>query len=352
MLGDVSTNSLLDVLRGYRAGDHSQPWMLATVVTKYRSSYRKPGAMMLVDPLGRSIGLISGGCLEANIRLQARQVQVAGSPRCVVYDSMDEDNIAAELGLGCNGRVQVLVQELTASHQRVLVALLEALESGKSYWLAQCFQSTNPEDLKALVLLDEQGKGVLTSEGAPPVPALSLEECGNHQLISDGERDWSVNRQRAPVDFWVFGGGVDARPMVQLARQLGWKVTLVDHRVTHAREADFPEATAIVRSTPEQLTQPISADAAVLMSHNLSMDARWLAALASLPLSYVGVLGPGERKRQVLEEAGLPLDSEFASRLHGPMGFDIGGDLPESIALSVLAQCHQVVFKGAGLGEG
>ncbi len=337
-------NSLYQLLRDYAAEAGDEPWLAATVVTKYRSSYRKPGAMMLVDPLGRARGLISGGCLESDIVLQARQVQHSGRARYVVYDSTEDGSIAAELGLGCNGRVGVLVQELGEAHGALLRTLLGRLEQGRAARLLQCFESAEPEDLAAMVLLDEDSRPLATTDPALPLPALPGPDAGRHQVLAAGERQFSLVDYLPPVSLWVIGGGVDARPVVSLAATLGWRITVVDHRAAYGRARDFSGAESLVRETAETFAGAIDADAAIVMSHNIHTDAAWLARLAEMDgLLYTGLLGPAERKQEVIDRAGINPLGPFALNLHGPMGLDIGGDLPESIAVSVIAQCHQTL---------
>lgn len=346
----VSTHHfhLLRVLRDNPAAE----WVAATVVSKYRSSYRLPGAMLLVGPDGHSYGLVSGGCLEADIRLNARKVRAFNQARCILYDSMDEGNIAAELGLGCNGRVEVLVQPLGAAHRRLLLRLLDRMESGRSSLLLHCFQTDDPSDLNALILLDDTGSPLDNATGVelPPLQHQSLNR--DHQLVAQAGRKWSLNRYRPPVSLWVFGGGMDARPLVSLAASLGWRVTLVDHRPANGQEADFPDAERVLRQDPAGLDVDIDADAAIVMTHNLELDAAWLGRLEGIAaLRYVGLLGPVERREDVVEMAQISTSSALLPILHGPMGLDIGGDMPESVALSTLAQCHQILFaKESGKG--
>ena len=341
---NYNSNYLLDLLRCYRTSDNDANWFAATLVKKQGSSYRQPGAMMLVSPLGQRFGLISGGCLENNIREQARKVEASGQSLCTVYDTTDEQSIAAELGLGCNGRVEILTQELTTVHRSVLLQLLERLEAGKKSYLLQCFSSANQDDLQQMVILDEQRTPLLTT-ASTPLPDLSHLSETRHKVITERGRQWSLNRYLPPVNFWVFGGGIDARPVVQFATQMGWRVTLVDHRLEYAREKDFPGAERILRDSPEHFSGMINANAAVLMSHNLGLDTAWLERLqACTSLRYLGLLGPVDRKHEVMRLARVSCDSDFAQSIHGPMGLDIGGDTPESIALSTLAQCHQVLF--------
>lgn len=339
-----NSTHLFDILRRYREADEGENWLAATLVSKHRSSYRLPGAMMLINPLGQSFGLISGGCLEANIREQARRVQAVKHALCPVYDTTDEDSIAAELGLGCNGRVEVLIQELSEGCRAVLLQLLDRMENGASSYLLHCFSSGHQHELGQIALLDEK-HNLLIAESNTELPDISKLPSARHQIVEDSGRRWSLNRHLAPLRLCVIGGGVDARPMVEIASKLGWQVTLVDHRISHARPQDFQGASRIVRQSPLELTEPLAFDAAVIMSHNLGLDAQWLQKLQHCEtLRYLGLLGPVDRKHEVLRLADISPQSDFCERIYGPMGLDMGGDTPESVALSTLAQCHQVVF--------
>jgi xanthine dehydrogenase accessory factor len=349
----VSTH-LFHLLRQLRE-DQSPDWVLATVVTKVQSSYRQPGAMMLVHPEGQSLGLVSGGCLEADIRLNARKVLALDQGKCILYDDTEEgsndENIAAELGLGCNGRVEILVQPLRAEQRKILLQLLDRMEHGQDSYLLQCFQSDSPSDLDALVLLDDRANVVAraTERDSPNIEVERGEDSSvlsKHCIVSDADKSWSLNRHNHPIKLWVIGGGVDAQPLVKMAASLGWQVSVVDHRPAYGQELKFPLAAAFIRGRPEDLKQSIDADAVLLMSHNLRLDAAWLARIkSSTSLRYIGLLGPVSRKHEVLKQAKIDESSELIKVIHGPMGFDIGGDLPESVALSTLAECHQVLFK-------
>ena len=304
---------------------------------------------MLVGPDGQSFGLVSGGCLEADIRLNARKVLAFDQPKCILYDSTEEgaenENVAAELGLGCNGRVEILIQPLKSEQRDVLLQLLERMESGRDSFILQCFQSDNSEDLQALVLLDESLE-VINNTSLASLPTLDSSNLSKHQILVAGDQRWSLNRQDHAIRLWIFGGGEDARPMVSLAASLGWKVTLLDHRPAYARREDFPLVANIIRQRPDELDQTVDADAAIVMTHNIELDAAWLARISPAEsLRYIGLLGPFERKQDVMERAKIGSNSDIHKLLHGPMGFDIGGDIPETVALSTLAQCHQILFR-------
>ena len=333
----LPATSFYQLLKRLLSGTDTAEWVSATVLTKYRSSYRKPGAMMLVSPFGQTQGLISGGCLESDIVLRARRVLEYGKPEFVIYDSMEDGNIAAELGLGCNGRIGVLVEEITGDHRALYEALVERMDAGLTSYLVHDFD----RGLTALLDADRQ---IVATIGGGPLPA------DRDRLVTVGEdadnEGRSVVEVKPPVRLLIAGGGIDARPVAELAGKLGWRVTVADHRTVNARTQDFPLAESVIGDPPGEIDSELSADAVIIMTHNLDMDARWLDYCRKLTgLKYLGLLGPVSRKEEVFALAGLDENDPLVQLVQGPMGIDIGGDLPESVAISVIAQCHQFLAR-------
>ena len=306
----LSANNFYQILKMLLAETGADPWASATVLTKHRSSYRKPGAMMLVSPLGRTFGLISGGCLESDIVVRARRALEYGEPEFVIYDSTEDGNIAAELGLGCNGRIGVLVEEISDAHRRLYGTLLERMEAGRTTGMLHSFDSG------LTALLNDMREVIDTIGADTAMPDLRRGPVP--------EQQWALVDIKPPVRLLVAGGGVDARPVAEFAAKLGWRVTVADHRTVNARRQDFPLAETLIHQVPGDLAPVPPVDAAVIMTHNLDMDAGWIRYCSELPgLHYVGLLGPVSRKQEVLSLAGL------------------SPDLPEAVAISVIAQCHQ-----------
>ncbi len=308
---------------------------------------------MLVSPLGKTYGLVSGGCLEADVVKRARQVYHTGRPQYVVYDSMEEGNVAAELGLGCNGRVGVLIQQLMPTHEALLMKLLDELEAGNNACIAQCFASDDVGDLAHMHLYAPDGTLLFSTDNPPLLEDVFGGDA--HKVIIESNRHWSIAGYSPAPCLWVIGGGLDAQPVVSMAALLGWTITVVDHRVGYGRTTDFPAASAFVRAQAAEYCGDFRCDAVIIMSHNIHIDAAWLRALAASGkvFQYIGLLGPASRRSDVLADAGIKPDSAFAVSVHGPMGLDIGGDLPESVALSVISQCHAVLAgKPAYLDKG
>ena len=307
----MRSNQLLDLLT-YWHQHQDQQWVLGTIVETDGSSYRKAGAMLLINELGQYFGLLSGGCLEADIMLKAQQVFDSQTPKFIQYDMRDDDDISWQLGIGCGGMVRILLQPVNQeNNQQALLAAYQALEQGNT-----CYYQINtaqPEQANQLVTTNSPAENCLTIE-CKPSPRIA-----------------------------VFGGGIDARPVVQMAAQLGWQVIVIDHRTNNARQTYFSNAKQIIKRHPNDLTDADflqAIDAAVVMGHNIEFDAAAVKILQTSSCQYLGLLGPVDRKNRVLKAAKL---SNSVKPLFGPIGLNIGGRLPESIALSILSEIQAVL---------
>ncbi len=322
------SNQLHDLLAAWQAGRDDSDWVLGTVYRTEGSAYRKAGAMMLIDGFGRHFGLLSGGCLEADIMRHARKVMRTGEVAMLVYDGSDEDDWSFQLGIGCGGKVYIMLQPVRPDNDLGLAELAAALasRSGGTYRLK----------LGA-------AEGRFDVDESPGRVRATIE--------SGGDGDWLLVPIRPEPHLLVVGGGFDARPLVALAAELGWRVSLADPRSANAREAYFPGAAVILRELGDGLRDYLRegrVDAAVIMSHNLTIDAEAMRLCQPAGLDYLALLGPRHRYRQVLELAGLD-ESDLQTPVSAPAGLDIGGQLPESIALSILAECHGVLHQVASL---
>ncbi|ELA8350200.1 XdhC family protein [Vibrio alginolyticus] len=322
------TNSLRDILTQWNASRDNCEWVLCTIYQITGSSYRKPGAMMMISGRGLRLGLLSGGCLEADIQLHAKRVMSDQRSLTLTYDATDEDDLTFQLGIGCGGVVHILLQPVSKENAYLgLKELFNALEAHQQGLYYQCI---NPEDGEA------QGYFELT----------------------EGEKKWSLNRRADLLEkdgyrwlrthinpephLLIAGAGSDAVPVYQMAKQLGWNVSLWDPRPANARREYFQHADFILRDSAKRLaefchTQRVSS--VILMAHSVDLDSQVLKALALLPLNYLGMLGPAHRRAEVFETSGIT-KADIKAPVFGPVGLNIGGETPESIALSILSEIH------------
>ena len=322
------SNQLSALLNAWSEGKNDTDWVLGTVYKTEGSAYRKAGAMMLFNGFGKQFGLLSGGCLEADIMRHARKVMLTGKVELLCYDGSDEDDWSFQLGIGCGGKVHIMLQPLSAERDLGLDAMASALAKRQA--------------------------GVYRQKiGAAEADFERRDDTAFSRSVIEQREDgdWLVTPIVPEPHLLIIGGGVDARPLVAIAGELGWRVTLADPRATHARAEYFPTAGTVLRELGANLKRYIdtaNADAAVIMSHNVDIDAGGLRACQGTGLGYVALLGPHHRYRQVLERAGLN-EASLTCPVSAPAGLDLGGQLPESIALSILAECHAVLHRSQGL---
>lgn len=321
------SHHFLDLLRQWQSHRDSRSWVLGTVYATEGPSYRKAGAMMLLDDLGQRQGLLSGGCLEADIHRHARQVMGGEQPRLVYYDGSDEDDFSFQLGIGCGGLVRILLQPVHAGNDYLdLPVVLDSLNHRRGGLYHQLVDDSQPAR-------------------AYYTPAADLERrplTGGARLEQRTDGLWLQTQVQPPLHLLVIGGGADAVPLVAMAARLGWEVTLCDPRPANARPEYFPDADQILRCHPRDLpAEPLFPyfDAAVSMTHNLALDAAAVAALQGASIRYLATIGPLRRKQEVLDMAGLDEDS-CTVPVTGPAGLALGAELPEGVALSILAECH------------
>jgi xanthine/CO dehydrogenase XdhC/CoxF family maturation factor len=332
--------------------------VLATVVATEGSTYRKPGAMLLSNPAGEFAGLISGGCLESDLVARAREVLETGEPARLSYDLKDDDELVLGLGLGCGGAVHLLLQRLVPANDFApLGPLFDRLDAGRRCQLGLVIEGAR---LGESALVDEHGgawgpEPLVRALAAAPPPrpgrsgrarSVTLETAAatgassSRELSASTERMLCVDVQPTPRVL-VCGAGLDALPLVAQVLALGWRCTVTDHRPASLAEERLPAGAETVCVRPDRLGENVELtafDAVVVMTHHVDHDASYLAQLAEHPLSYLGVLGPRARRNQLLQAIGRP---ELTVR--GPVGLDLGAELPESIALAIMAEIHAVL---------
>jgi xanthine/CO dehydrogenase XdhC/CoxF family maturation factor len=339
---DTSLELLLE-----RVPTDATPRVLASVVATAGSTYRKPGARMLIMADGSFVGLLSGGCLEADLKIHAHQVIDSGVPRAVEYDMRGPDDILFGIGAGCEGAMRVLIEPAGAGS----LAAAALLQAGRA---------TRSGASTSLVTVHESSDLALgTYSAGPPLPPLLI-AAAVQALDASASRAFDLEvaglavaarRLQAFIQFLappphllLCGAGPDAEPVVSIADTLGWRVTVVDHRPAYidALSARFPRA-QVRLSEPRLLRSTLGLEgchAAVVMSHHLPSDLSYLRELAEAGLpAYVGLLGPLSRRQRLARELGDAAD-KLQSRIHGPVGIDLGAVTPESIALAIVSQIH------------
>ncbi|MEZ8148132.1 XdhC family protein [Enterovibrio norvegicus] len=329
------SNHLLHLLSQWYPEKDNAEWVLGTVFNTHGPCYRKAGAMMFFNGLGQQLGMLSGGCLESDIQRHAKKVMDAGDSVTLIYDSQDEDDLSFQLGIGCGGTVEVMLQPLSAANNYL------ALEEVYTYLMQR--QSGHFYQRIPTKNADRSGSQSDAASFIPSEQTLHYVSDGDTlgKLIKEGEQDWLRTYVQPPVHLLIAGGGLDTKPLATLASQLGWHVSLWDPRPANARREYFQTANAILRGPAESLSAYClkhRVDAAVVMTHNVTLDAQVLLSLRQTQLRYLALLGPTHRRDDVLTAAEIKID-DLPCHLSGPAGLHLGAALPEGIAMSILAEC-------------
>jgi xanthine dehydrogenase accessory factor len=330
---DTSVELILE-----RSKRHVGERVLATIVATAGSTYRKAGARMLLMADGNYSGLLSGGCFEADLVAHAREVLKSGAARVVEYDMRGPDDALFGIGAGCEGAMLVLL-EGAGSHSRAEKAL------------AQTFTDTPSNPLPLIITIYESRNWPLGTYSGTELPSV-FAATAERALAGGSSRNIVVESAGFTLAFAQFiapaprllicGGGPDAQPVANAAIMLGWRVLVLDHRPAYAVEERFPgaEVRLIHFNALSGVLDVAPWDAAVVMTHHLQSDVRYLRPLGKAQgLGYIGLLGPTARRKRVMHELGADA-AALGSRLRGPVGLDIGAVTPESIALAIVSEIH------------
>lgn len=323
---------------------------LGVLLSTAGSTYRRPGALVLIASSGEYAGLLSGGCLEGDLAQHALKVIGTGEARVLTYDLRHEQDLIWGMGAGCEGAMHILLLRVGPEERwQPLAHLAAAHESDTPTAIGLVAETADPAiALGTLLLPEAQGVQVLPACAGETLPVSRVSEAllavdpgaGAHWLDLSGRcRAFLLPLSLAPR-LLLLGGGPDAVPLAELAARLHWKVTVVDHRPAYATAERFASARQVVLARAQELPgwlRPAQFTAAVIMSHHLPTDLQYLRALSASAPPYIGLLGPAARREKLLAELG-PEALRLRERLHAPVGLNLGGRSPEAIAVSIVAQ--------------
>ena len=341
---------------------------LATLVQVDGSSYRQPGARMLVDAEGRVLaGAISGGCLEGDVAARAAEVCATGRGARLMYDLRADLEAIWGFGAACDGIAHLLLEPLpnptwladaeairTRRRHGAVLTVLDGRGGGSSCAILDGDAATGT--WRPIV---EEPHGIAESDVLACTRAAQRTGHSMLHAVRDDAVMLFIEPLVAPVALHVIGAGRGADAFVQIARTLEWEVTVIDHRPAALADLALPEGvtTHVTRFDDAEalhgLLESLPHDgrtAIALLSHVFDVDSAWLTALLPLPVAYIGVLGSRKRAGQLLDavnaalrERGMSVTERMRHRLHAPIGLDLGGESPASIALSAIAEIEAVI---------
>ena len=347
-------NELDAIVKAWKAGPEATCGaVLTTVVHVKGSAYRRPGARMLILADGTRIGTVSGGCLENDVSKKAWWFTESGEAVVRVYDTTSGEDAVWEFGLGCSGFVHVLFERLDRADTQEMLRFLDANRAARRGVVVATVIGANDGGGARVgdrLLVDNAGVcggGLADSALAAEVLSHAREayvtqkSCLLHVASCDVFVEWCG----PPLALVIFGAGHDAIPLVRVAKEMGWHVTVADGRPAYANARRFPEADCVVLLNRSDLLAGISiarGSAVVMMTHNYAIDEQLLKRILPAKPRYLGLLGPHSRADKLFAEWGQPA---HGIDVHAPVGLDLGGDTPESIALAIAAEI-QASFAG------
>ena len=380
--------AIVEALRHCR--EMAEPCVVATIIRVEGSAYRREGARCLIYADGRVVGILSGGCLEAELKELAHLVFVNGESRRVRYDlRATSEEEPWGLGMGCNGAVTVWLELFDPlSHPAAAAAILADVESrlaaSSAYWSLTVVAAEDDRyaagDRWQLPVATEESGPIAWESGdggdcrttMMTVSRKAVEQARESQSLPQMRRQSSaellLDALALPQDRcglcagWMRGGlvevfaelvrpvprlvvigtGADVELLSQMAAPLGWAVTIADHRIERAAPPGFLAAARhpVPRGDYSSIAD-LQTAYVVVMTHHLELDraaVRQLLPLASV--DYVGLLGSRSRARRIVADvqSGEGFRAEWLTKLHAPVGLDLGGETPEEICLSILAE--------------
>ena len=338
---------------------------LATVVHVDGSSYRRPGARMLIIEDGTLTGAISGGCLEGDALRKALLVIQQQRPMLVTYDTSDEEDAVMGLGLGCNGIIQVLIEPIDTSNPENSIGLLQAIATKRQYavviTLFSLYNRQGPQPGTCILFTEDGNITGDTSYGTSELAQLANDALQNrqssfhHHVTAQQNFTAFVEFIPPPVSLVIIGAGNDVVPLAAMASLLGWSITVIDGRPAYAKKERFHPSCQVLLAKPEQVMGKVLVDnrtAVVLMTHNYNYDCSLLPLLVAKNIGYTGMLGPRKKLERILSELkdkGIVFTPTQLAGIHSPVGLDIGAETPEEIALSIVAEIQAAFTTAAAL---
>lgn len=317
---------------------------LATVVKVEGSAYRRPGARMLIMEDGKWKGSVSGGCLEGDALKKARTVMNGQEVELITYDTREKGSHDLYLGLGCHGKIEILLEPLHAEDPKnPLFSLRSFREKDREAVLATVIRGGKfAAGLRHLWY--EQDSLPAEWQGFAEGFQKTLEKGKSVNFLFEEEAEQTeifFEYLNPGIELYIFGAGFDVVPVSEIAKVLGWKVFVYDNCVAHLAPRRIPEADALnftdFCSIPKDFS-PGRFSAALAMSHSYKFDANALQFLLDKNIPYVGLMGPRKRFERMLEEFPALSAYQDGNRLHSPIGLDIGAETPEEIALSIISE--------------
>jgi len=345
-----------EILKAYsQAKSEGKKTALATVVKVEGSSYRQPGARMMVTEDGELTGAISGGCLEGDALRKALLSIHQKQNKLVTYNTNNEDDAEVGLQLGCNGIVHILFEYIDEEVSNNPIQLLKQLElERKEAVIVTVFSLKRNAFQIGTTLFFRKDSPVLNHNNevlnliSDVKEVLKTKTSVVKKLQEENDNEALIEYIKPSISLVIAGAGNDIQPLAKMASILGWKITIGEGRATHSTKKRFPKADQVSVVNPEHFLKNIVIDDQTyfaLMTHNYKYDLVVLKELLKTDFHYIGILGPKSKFNRMLDDLlieGITVSEEQMKRIHTPVGLDIGAETSEEIALSIVSEIKAV----------
>ncbi|MGD1953245.1 MAG: XdhC family protein [Leptolyngbyaceae cyanobacterium] len=345
------------VLANKKSWQKGETTFLATIVNTVGSTYRQKGAKMLIQETGKMVGTLSGGCVENDI-FQYTQ-QIIRESLVIEYDATKaEEDLSWGFGLGCNGRVIILLEKLNQANTLSPLNLVsQCLNKNKTGAISTIFSVTGTIDLKigSRLILYPNDRTETDIQDSDLVEAIvhdtmrakqEQKSTVNQYRLTSGSVNVFIDVIHPPRSLIVFGAGRDALPVVTLAKAIGWQLTVVDCRALQESYQRFAIADKVILTRRDIINQQLAVDentVAVVMTHNYLDDLEIIKYLLPTQISYLGVMGSKNRIANIIKQ--LHSTPAQLEKVYSPIGLDIGAGTPAEIATAIIAEIQAVLAK-------
>ncbi|MEY2792628.1 MAG: hypothetical protein RJA76_620 [Bacteroidota bacterium] len=290
------------------------PLALATVIQVEGSAYRRTGARMLILENGNWVGSISGGCLEGDMLKKARLAIESQKIKVVTYDTRDEDPFALGIGLGCNGKIDILIDP---NRDRIIQfkELMEFALGSEDGLIIRNFWNFLEDNESLISIVEEkhlsnnlqwENDQITLIEYIPPQPRI-----------------------------WIFGNQFDSHSLIKICHQLGWKIHWIGNVL---KMKDSIKNLCKACYDWEDVKEIQKGDYVVCMTHDLERDISICKELYNQDqIAYWGILGPSKRLQKIKDNLGGG-SIQLPTTIHSPIGLDLGAEGPDEIAIAIVAE--------------
>ncbi len=326
-----------------------EPMAIATVVDTWGSAPRPIGAKLVAARSGSFAGSVSAGCVEGAVLEESAAVIDTGASKLLTYGVADDT--AWDVGLVCGGTIRILVEPF-AAWEDVYESLRQRLEQRQPMAIVSVLAGLPPDLRKGKLIVLPDGSTIgsldLRDQRQAAVSAALAQLARGAGAILELNEGLTLFVEVYPrARRLIIVGAVHiAAPLIGMANLAGFDTIVVDPRPAFATRERFPEATEIIRGWPDDILPGLDLDASafvVVLTHDPKVDDPALRVALPSAAAYVGALGSKRTNRlriERLRDGGL--DEIALSRLHAPIGLDLGGRSPGEIAISILAEVVQV----------